>query len=314
MTRTPPPSGPFTPELHAWFQRGRLLDVFGMRVFVVDTPASDDTHARTPVLALHGFPTSSFDYRLILPALSAQRPVLLLDFPGYGFSDKPRDYSYSLMEQADVVEAVCAQLGLTHAHLVSHDMGTSVACELLARRQRKLLSLSLASVLFMNGSLYIEMSKLAPTQKLLLTRVGPLFARLGRESLFRAQLKRILSRPVEESEITAMWQQLLHLDGRARLAQTIHYISDRKRFWHRWIGALRACDLPAHVLWGSEDPIAVMAIGERAARELPRAELQRLEGVGHYPMIEAPRDVATALCAFHARVEGQTSTDVHARP
>ena len=304
MTRALPGPQAFTPELMAWFARGQVLELCGMRVFVVDARASDGSDRRPTVLALHGFPTSSFDYHLVLPELSARRRVVLLDFPGYGFSDKPRDYSYSLIEQADVVEAVCVQLGVTHAHLVSHDMGTSVATELLARRMRGLLHLTLESALFLNGSMYVEMSRLAPTQKIVLTRVGPLFARLGREPLFRMQMKRILSRPVPESEITAMWQQLLYLEGRSRLAQTIHYVSDRKRYWQRWIGALRGLsDLPAHVLWGVEDPIAVLAIGERAAREIPTAELERLEGVGHYPMLEAPHEVAAAVNAFLARAE-----------
>lgn len=62
------------------------------------------------LLLLHGYPTSSYDWRPILPLLG-EGSVLTLDFLGFGFSDKPSGHDYSLFEQADVVEAVLAETG-----------------------------------------------------------------------------------------------------------------------------------------------------------------------------------------------------------
>jgi pimeloyl-ACP methyl ester carboxylesterase len=76
---------------------------------------------------------------------------------------------------------------------------------------------------------------------------------------------------------------------------------ERVRFWHRWIGALRELDRPAHVLWGRSDPIAVPAIAEQLVREMPNCQLTWLDRVGHYPMVEAPADFATAARSFLAR-------------
>jgi pimeloyl-ACP methyl ester carboxylesterase len=70
------------------------------------------------------------------------------------------------------------------------------------------------------------------------------------------------------------------------------------RFHARWVGALEALDLPAHMLWGRRDPVAVPAIAEQLARETPGAKLTWLDDLGHYPMLEAPARWAGAALGF----------------
>src|SRR5258706_16438475 len=109
----------------AWRARGRMVRVRDMNVFTVD-----EGKGGTPLLLLHGFPTSSYDWSHVWAPLTARRRVVTLDLPGFGFSDKPASYAYSLLEQAEVVECVLRELGVARAHVVAHDMGTSVATEL----------------------------------------------------------------------------------------------------------------------------------------------------------------------------------------
>lgn len=68
------------------------------------------------------------------------------------------------MEQADIVELLLKQLGIKRVKIIAHDMGTSVTCELLARRERQLLGFNVQSVLLMNGSVYIDLAQLTPSQ------------------------------------------------------------------------------------------------------------------------------------------------------
>src|SRR5271163_4047218 len=87
-----------------------------------------------PVTLFHGFPASSFDWTSVIPELTgAGHRVTTPDFLGYGSSDKPYPYTYSLMEQASLVEAVWEDLGIVRTALVAHDYGVSVAQELLSR-------------------------------------------------------------------------------------------------------------------------------------------------------------------------------------
>ena len=99
-------------------------------------------------------------------ALATSGPVVLLDLPGYGLSAKP-DRAYTLFDQADTVEAVARDLGLTSVVLVTHDMGDSVGGELLARSIDGNLPFAVSRRVVTNGSIYLELAHLTDGQKLL---------------------------------------------------------------------------------------------------------------------------------------------------
>lgn len=301
-------SASFSPALRAWLDRGRHHNVCGRRVFVLDTAAAEPQEGSRPLVVVHGYPTSSFDWHLTLPALSRRRRVVLFDLPGFGFSDKPERYSYSLFEQADVLESLLERLGVVRPHIVAHDMGVSLVSELGARRQRKLLKGDLGSLLVMNAGVYASLAKLTPSQKVLLTPIGSAFAGLQLASVFRQQLGSVFVRPVAPEVISALWEQLLYLEGVRRLPQLASYLRERVRFEERWVGALRTVeDIPIHVLWGRQDPASVSAIAERLASEIVDAELTYLEHVGHYPQLEAPEETAAIIDLWLERVEHRAS-------
>jgi pimeloyl-ACP methyl ester carboxylesterase len=281
----------------AWRARGEIREVFGQQVFcVVAGPEGGE-----PLLLLHGFPSSSLDFHGALPMLSARYRVIAPDHLGFGFSAKPAVYSYSLLEQAEVTIALLRGLGVSRAHVLAHDYGTSLATELLARRERVGLPFEIASLTLCNGSVHLDLAHLTPSQQLLRSRVlGPIFARIANRKVFAAQLRRILGDPasVPEAEIEAMWEGIEREQGRSRLPALASYMDERIRFRERWIGALRRLDVPAHVLWARRDPVAVMAIAEALVAEIPGARSTFLDGLGHYPMIEAPERWALAARAF----------------
>jgi pimeloyl-ACP methyl ester carboxylesterase len=263
-------------------------------VFVIDSQPAQARQA--PLVLLHGFPSSSFDYHLVLPQLARDRRVVLFDLPGFGFSDKPERYSYSLFEQADVVEALLARLKIARPHVIAHDLGVSVACELLARQQRKLNQLDFASLSLMSAGIYDDLARVTPSQKILQTPLGGFFAGLAVGSFFKLQMAQVFARAVDGAELDAMWEQILYLDGHKRLPQIASYIGERARFEERWLSALRTAEgLPVHVLWGSRDPTSRFAIAERLVEEIAGAELTRMSKVGHYPQLEAPDETAYAL-------------------
>ncbi len=285
--------------LAAWRQRGRFVSIFGREVFVVEAGPP-----RAPaLLVLHGFPTCSLDFHGALDALARTHRVVLHDHLGFGLSEKPTDYSYSLIEQAEVALGVWRQLGIERGHLLAHDYGTSVATELMARRERGGLGVEIESLTLANGSVHIELAHLSLPQILLRDkRLGPAFAALGNKQVFKLQIRRILGRAsaVADAELDALWEAISLRDGRRRLAPISSYLDERVRFWDRWIGALTRLDLPAHVLWGRRDPIAVPAIAERLAVEIPGSRLTWLDDLGHYPMLEDPSRWADAVLSFLA--------------
>jgi len=88
-----------------------------------------------PAVFIHGLGcASSYEYPRIVadPAFGGRRAILI-DLPGYGFSDKPRDYDYTIAHQADVVIEVINALMLPYCHIYGHSMGGSIAIEVAAR-------------------------------------------------------------------------------------------------------------------------------------------------------------------------------------
>lgn len=284
--------------LEGWRSRGRVLRIGGREVFVVDEGAGET------LLLLHGFPTSSHDWARVWDGLGAGRRLVAFDLPGFGFSAKPADYSYSLFEQADAVEGVLVELGVERAAVFAHDMGTSILTELLARRRASLLHFAIDRVILMNGSVHAELARLTASQRLLKRRwLGPLYARLASAAAYRWQLRKILGRPraLSDAELDDQFSLIQLAGGQHRLPRIMGYYAERLRFRQRWIGALEALDIPALVLWGRRDPVAVPAIAEALAGETPDATLVWMEDLGHYPQLEDPARVVAEVTRFLRR-------------
>jgi len=286
------------PEIQAWRAGGRDLTIVGRRVFA----RLDGTGDGDPILYLHGFPTSSYDLAPALPFLARDRRVVCHDHLGFGLSEKPVDYSYSLVEQAEVALAVWRSFGVERGHVVAHDYGTSVATELCARAVRGVLPFKMLSVTFCNGSMMLELAKLRFTQRLLRNRAtGPVFARLANRRMFVAQMQRILAKPdgVSRQELDLHWWLTAHGNGNRRLPQISSYLDERVRFRERWIGSLGKLinvGVRTNVVWAAKDPIAVAEIAIQVAR-LGGTEPRWLHELGHYPMLEGPEAWATAVDA-----------------
>ncbi len=296
---------PGLPTLDAWRDRGRHLTVFGRDIFVVDTAAVEPSC--TDLVILHGYPSSSHDFAHVLGRLSARRRVVVHDHLGFGLSAKPTDEAYSITEQAEVALAVWRELGITRAHLLTHDYGASVGTELMARRERLGLPIEFASLTLTNASVHMELANPRLIQWMLRNpRTGPIVARLAKESTFSRNMRATCGDPsaVDDDEIATMWALITHGGGRDVLPVISRYLDERTRFSKRWIGALTRLDLPAHVLWGNEDPVARVAVAEMLVGEIPSVTHTPLPGRGHYAMIEAPEEWADAALAFLDEHEG----------
>jgi pimeloyl-ACP methyl ester carboxylesterase len=282
------PSGP-----RGWMNSGQYFETDNTRLFY-RSQGSDNS--KLPwLVCFHGFPTSSWDWHLMLPELSSERRVLVFDFPGYGLSAKPKGRDYSLLRQLDAAEALLQYLHIKKFDLLSHDMGSSVACELLYRREQGEYPFELRSLTMLNGGIYMELHKPLLTQRLLRTPVlGPLTARFSSWRVFRHQYPKVYAQPnqFDEQHYREQWALMLYNNGRRVLPGIAGYMRERIRMGERWLGPLHRFDLPLKLIWGKEDPIAVYAIAKRLLEENPSAQLHTLEGVGHYPQLEAPSVVA----------------------
>jgi pimeloyl-ACP methyl ester carboxylesterase len=278
-------------RVRAWRQAGELVVVDGHQIFVREQDGEGPG-----VLLLHGFPSSSYDWRALFELLPGRR-LLALDFLGFGLSDKPPDHVYSLRGQADRVERIVAAWLGEPPLVVAHDMGDSVATELMARDLEGTLSFQPRAVLLLNGSVVLERASLTISQKLLRSRVGPVMARLSNQRSFRLQLRRIFSaqHPLTDEEAADQWALLARGGGHHLLHRLIYYLHERVHYAERWHGALRDWPGTLELGWAGEDSICTEAVLQAILDLRPQAPLTRLPGVGHYPQIEAPEQVLECL-------------------
>jgi pimeloyl-ACP methyl ester carboxylesterase len=283
-------TAPLTPRVREWAAGGELAEVGGDRIFV----RRSDGSAPLRVL-LHGFPSSSYDWRATLAQLRGAA-TLVLDFLGFGLSDKPRHVTYSLFRQADVVERLLAGESRPVV-VVAHDMGTSVATELLARDLEGALGFNLAGVLLFNGSVLIERASLTWAQKALRSPLGPAFARLSSRPMFARQFARLFSEthPLSDEEAADQWV-LWRRAGGARLAhRLIHYIGERQTHAVRWHGAMRDWPGELRLASGMRDPVATPHVLAGLRELRPAAPVRELPELGHYPQIEDPEAIAALV-------------------
>jgi pimeloyl-ACP methyl ester carboxylesterase len=246
---------------------------------------------------LHGFPSSSYDFRALLEELPGH-DVLAFDCLGFGLSEKPRDHVYTLGWQADLAEDLVRRYAPERPIvLVAHDMGTSVATELLARDLEGRLGIDLRGALLFNGSIVVERASLTWVQRLLGSPLGPLASRLTSERLFRAQFARLFSsaRPLTDAEATDQWSLITQGGGERIGHRLIGYVEERRRLAPRWHGAFHRWSGPLQLAWGLEDPVATTDVLEALRALRPGVPVTELPGVGHYPQIEAPRRLALSV-------------------
>lgn len=273
-----------------WLAGGEFINFDGLRLFV-------RRYGRgRPLLCLHAFPTASYDYSRLAPLLAEQYEMFFLDYSGFGFSEKPRDYAYSLFKYADAAEALCRAFRLSSLSVCAHDIGDSVALELLRRG-----TLTVEALTLLNGSVVsvpFTDPWMALSQKVWLhPKVGPLVSRLRlfRKSFFAAMFQRIFARRLSPREIDAFWSLVCHNDGLGIYHRLMGYMPERWQHQQRWLRVLAHPAPPLTLIWGQADPIATPTVAEHICTLRPDARYIPLAGVGHYPHWEVPSLVAEAI-------------------
>jgi pimeloyl-ACP methyl ester carboxylesterase len=285
-------SDALTERVRAWRRRGSNEEFRGYSIHVFRQEGEGPL-----LLLLHGFPSSSYDWRLLLEELPG-RNVLAFDFLGFGLSAKPRAHEYSLFWQADLTEELVRRHGGGRpVFVVAHDMGTSVANELMARDIEGKLEMDVAGILLFNGSMVLEAASPILGQRLLRGRFGPLLARLSSERLFHQQFGSVFGdeHPLSDEEATDQWSLIRHNGGRTLGHRLISYMDQREEHAGRWHGAIREWPGGLSLAWGLRDPVATTSV-LAALRELrPSVPVTELPDLAHYPQLEDPRQISHAL-------------------
>jgi pimeloyl-ACP methyl ester carboxylesterase len=273
---------------------GQEVSVFSRRCGTPGAPA---------LVLVHGFPTSSIDYFALARELSSEFDIFVLDFPGYGLSDKPpAPHVYSLYDDARLLGYAITQVwGLTEYRMLTHDRGSSVgmiALEMLAAQDPPAAPIDF---ILTNANIYLRLSNLTVFQTALLDpATGRGTAAATTPELLAAGMGASTFMPrrtLEDPEIAALAKCFAHNDGIRVLPDTIQYLNERAADETGWLEALSKSHVNTTVVWGIHDNVAPLRVPNHVWQKYLRTKPGRnrywvVPSADHYLQCDAPAQLA----------------------
>ena len=271
-----------------------------------------------PLLLVHGYPTSSIDFSELIPYLEDDYFVAALDFPGFGFSDKPQNgYSYMLEDDARLLDHFVTNiLGWQQFHMYTHDRGVSGGLAFLGNYlDDPDPGCELTYHFMSNAGMYLPLSTLGEN------RAPLLHPTQGPEQITELKAQpRITSGP-ERRVVNAD----LHAfnDGIGARLYVGKYLLERAANEHRWLENLSRSPVPVGYLWGLRDAGQPVRVANHVwhtylnGRDV-ESSMWYLPTAGHYPQLDKPAEVAEVVkrClegGVPSRAEENTFMRSHAR-
>ncbi|HEX4030713.1 MAG TPA: alpha/beta hydrolase [Terracidiphilus sp.] len=293
-----PPAGPGSLQLTVPVTSVHSVEADGVRIFYRE--AGD---AAAPVLLLlHGFPTSSFMFRDLIPRLADQYHVIAPDLPGFGFTEVPeaRRYGYSFDALTGTIEAFTDALGLNRYAIYVFDYGAPTGFRLAMRHPERV-----TAIVSQNGNAYEEG---------LGDAWGPIRQYWAKPT---AENREVLRENILTLEATR-WQYthgvanpesvapesytldavLLERPGNKeiQLDLFLDYASNVK-LYPKFQEYFRQSKPPLLAIWGRNDPFFIPAGAEAFRKDLPDAQVQLLD-TGHFATETHGVEIAAAMKEF----------------
>jgi pimeloyl-ACP methyl ester carboxylesterase len=291
---------PTTPAAHSSIPVTSVhaVEADGIRVFY---RAAGDTAAPT-LLLLHGFPTSSFMFRNLIPRLADQYRVIAPDLPGFGFTEVPeeRKYKYSFDALAGTIEAFTNVLGLTRYAIYVFDYGAPTGFRLAMRHPERV-----TAMISQNGNAYEEG---------LGDAWGPIRKYWSEPT---AENREVLRQNILTLE-TTRWQYthgVANPDAVAPESYTLDYAllerpgnkeiqldlfldyASNVKLYAKFQDYFRKSKPPLLAIWGKNDPFFIPAGAEAFRKDIPGARVQFLD-TGHFAIETHAVEIAAAMKEF----------------
>ena len=296
-------------KIRSWHSSGHFVEINGHNMFYIYKKTNKFSKIHKTLALIHGFPSSSYDYSDVIDNLVKMGyDVLAHDHLGFGFSDKPRNFTYSLTEAAEMVLQLWRMLKIEgDLHVVSHDMGDSVTMEIISRLERKMLpeyfdsKVRLKQFILTNGGINYERINFRLSQKLLSHKLFGFYFNsinnlLGLSQIFfPRQLATVFSHGFSSNKKTEAINYMMALNdfkgGTKIMNKLIFYLNERPEREQKWYGCLRNTNIRLGFVWGDKDPVNPLDTAKYVVLEElknRKVDLKVLKGAGHFLMIENP--------------------------
>jgi pimeloyl-ACP methyl ester carboxylesterase len=262
--------------------QAREIKIHGHRIYYEESGAGE------PLVLVHGWSGSSFDWRLVVPILAERYRVLALDQIGFGRSDKPRIH-YTIENFVEYLDEFIGLVGSGQVHLAGNSMGGHIVCEYALSYPAKARSLILIDAAGVRANLpfFFRLARVPKLLEWILSMTSAESFRRFMESRGPYYNRQIIT----EELVRGHMQSFLSKEG-------IHAAADSLR---RNIGVIFVEDrlgelkIPVLILWGKDDSTLPVSMSYTFHRKIKGSKLVILDECGHIPMEEKPQDCATAM-------------------
>jgi pimeloyl-ACP methyl ester carboxylesterase len=281
----------------------RRVEADGVTVFYREAGATD----KPVVLLLHGFPTSSFQYRELIPRLADRYRVVAPDLPGFGFTEVPeqRRYKYSFDSLAHTTLAFTEALGLKRYALYVFDYGAPTGFRLAMGRPERI-----TAIVSQNGNAYEEGlgDAWAPIQRYwrepTLENRGAVRRELSPEGI-RSQYTYGVPHPeVIAPEGYTLDAAMIARPGNMEIQLDLFLdYANNVKLYPSFQEYFRKAKPPLLAIWGKYDPFFIPPGAEAYRRDNPNVIVQFLE-TGHFALETHVEEIALAMRQFLAKTIG----------
>lgn len=290
-------------DLEIWKNNGKFFRFDNKRIFYYQEGMGDN------LLIIHGYPYSSFEWKNTISELSKTYKVTIFDLLGMGFSDKPSNHRYSFEEYCDIVNALLDYLNIIESHIFSHDLGVSVAQELIARELNGNNRFKIKSSAFMNGSLFIDVYKPRLIQKLLSKSpafIGKTISILMTKNMVNQSVKSVFGPYTKPSDefLEKQWEILNYNQGKKITYLIGRLVFEKYKYLNVWVNAMQTTNIPLCYICGPFDPNSGKHMADRYQELIPNPKIYLLDKyIGHWPQLEDTRSVLESYRQFISSFE-----------
>lgn len=254
--------------------------------------------AGDPILCLHGLGANIYSWRHFVAPFSQKNKLILVDFKGCGKSPKPRDKHYSIEDKANEIYSLILEENLANLTLVGNSLGGAI-CLLLALRLSDEQPGRLSKLILIDSA--GDKRYLPPHLSLLRSVLGAPIIYLSPSRLAAKMTLRMCyydRKKITAEQVKAYASPLASLGGRHALLETARQCIPANV--DELVARLGTIKVPTLILWGREDRVMPLAVGELLHQFIPDSILEVIEECGHIPQEEKPAETIARISAFLA--------------
>ncbi|RKQ31348.1 alpha/beta fold hydrolase [Oceanobacillus halophilus] len=248
-------------------------------------------NGKPPIVLIHGFVSSTYTFNRIIPLLENHFSIIALDLPGFGRSEKSTKFVYSYENYAKLVAKCMNYFQLDDASIIGHSMGGQIAlytARLVPDKIKKLVLLGCSGYLKSANRLLIYTSYL------------PLFNTFVKRSVNNKSVKDSLRNVfynhsyITDDHVKEFERPLKDKNFPKSLIRLL-----RHREGDLPTEELRKIHTPTLLIWGEDDTVVPLEVGQRLSEDLPNAELITYKETGHLVSEERPNEISNHILNYH---------------